>query len=91
MKKIWIGLTALVLTVGIGTVGAYAATADSDSNSGTGKHFFERMLPHAKQMHPELTDQQLQEMYQSCHNGNGNGAGRSMMNDSEWRGSMMNR
>jgi len=90
MKKRWIGLAALVLATGIGTAGAYAASADG--NTGAGKDFFERMLPFAKQMHPDLTDQQIERMYNSCRNGSGSSAGsRSMMNNAEWRGSMMNR
>ncbi|WP_410768889.1 FAD/FMN-containing dehydrogenase [Fontibacillus sp. BL9] len=88
MKKIWIGLTAAVLVMGIGTVGAYAATID---NNGTGKsenqNFFERMLPYAKQMHPDLSDEQIKEMYDNCHGGNGT---QGMMGTSPGRSGMMN-
>ncbi|WP_058301665.1 hypothetical protein [Gorillibacterium timonense] len=92
MKKRWITLGALVLATGIGTAGAYAASTDGNSSVDTGKDFFERMLPFAKQMHPGLTDQQIEGMYKSCRNSAGSGAGSSsMMSNSEWRGSMMNR
>lgn len=84
MKKFWIGLTAIVLVMGIGAAGAYAQTSDSNGVDS----FFEKMLPFAKQMHPDLTDQQIKEMYDSCHKGQGAG-GRGMMNSS-WRGGMMN-
>ncbi|RJG22451.1 FAD/FMN-containing dehydrogenase [Paenibacillus thiaminolyticus] len=86
MKKVWLGITTVVLVMGIGTAGVYAASADN--NTGDDRSFFEQMLPHAKQMHPELSDQQIEQMYNSCHNGNG--TGRGMMNNSQWRGSMMN-
>lgn len=86
MKKVWLGITTVVLVMGIGTAGAYAASADN--NTGGDRSFFEQMLPHAKQMHPELSDQQIEQMYNNCHNGNG--TGRGMMNNSQWRGSMMN-
>lgn len=88
MKKVWLGITTVVLVMGIGTAGAYAASADNNNNTGGDRSFFEQMLPHAKQMHPELSDQQIEQMYNSCHNGNGRGQG--MMNNAQWRGSMMN-
>ncbi|GAC43320.1 FAD/FMN-containing dehydrogenase [Paenibacillus popilliae ATCC 14706] len=86
MKKLWLGITALVLIMGIGAAGAYAASADNLSDGD--RSFFEQMLPFAKQMHPDLSDQQIEQMYNSCHNGNS--TGRGMMNNSQWRGSMMN-
>lgn len=88
MKKLWIGLTTLVLVMGIGAAGAYAATTETDSNTNNGKGSFEQMLPHAKQMHPDLTDQQIKDMYKSCHTNNGTGNKR-MMDNSQSRGSMM--
>lgn len=78
MKKLFIGLITLVLILGIGT-SVYAANTDN----GTG--FFEQMLPFAKQMHPDLTDQQIQNMYDACHK-----ARKQMMNNSEFRGNRMN-
>lgn len=74
MKKLFIGLMGLVLVLGIGS-GVYAATADNSTE------LFEQMLPFAKQMHPDISDQQIQDMYNSCHSNTGEGA-KQMMNNS---------
>ncbi|MBG9791964.1 FAD/FMN-containing dehydrogenase [Paenibacillus dendritiformis] len=86
MKRVWLGISALVLVMGMGAAGAYASSADN--NPGGNRSGFEQMLPFAKRMHPDLSDQQIEQMYNSCHNGNG--MGRGMMSNSQWRGSMMN-
>lgn len=70
MKKIWIGLAAAAMVLALGTA-VYAAT---DKDTG-----FKQMLPQMKQMHPDVSEQQLQEMYNNC-NSNGNGMS-GMMND----------
>ena len=82
MKKLIIGLMALMLVLGLGTA-VYAATS-SNSNHGT----FEQMLPTMKEMHPDLTDQQLQDMFNTCQAA-GTGM-QQMMNHSQHHGSMMN-
>ncbi|ULO08580.1 FAD/FMN-containing dehydrogenase [Paenibacillus sp. 19GGS1-52] len=82
MKKLGLAIIALVLVMGIGT-SVYAASTDK------GESFFERMLPIAKQMHPDLTDAQIKDMADNCQKNNGTGTG-SMMNNSSNRGSMMN-
>lgn len=61
-KKLWISLGAIVLTLGIGTA-VYAA----DTNSS-----FQQMLPFMKQMHPKLSDQQLEKMHNACQQQSGN-------------------
>ncbi|MNO30703.1 hypothetical protein D3C76_206480 [compost metagenome] len=61
-KKVLVGLGVVVLTLGIGTA-AFAAGDGPIQNWS-----FEDMLPHMKQVHPDFTDQQLKDMYQSCHN-----------------------
>lgn len=63
MRKIWIVLAAVALVLALGTA-VYAAT---DKDTG-----FKQMLPHMKQIHPDVSEQQLQEMYNNC-NSNGNG------------------
>lgn len=83
MKKLGLGIAALVLVMGIGTSVYAAAGADK------GESFFEQMLPFAKQMHPDLTDAQIKDMADNCQKNNGTGMG-SMMNNSSNRGSMMN-
>lgn len=86
MKKIGIGLSALVLVMGIGTAGAYAATANNkDSNTG----FFEKMRTFAKQMHPNLSDEQIKNMVDRCRDSNGNGKS-EMMQDPQLGKGMMN-
>lgn len=56
-KKIWLGLIALIMVLAIGT------TAFALENNGT----FEQMQPQMKQMHPDFSDEQIQDMYQNCH------------------------
>ncbi|BCG58821.1 hypothetical protein [Paenibacillus sp. URB8-2] len=56
-KKLWIGIGAIVLTLGIGTA-VYAAEG--------GDATFQQMLPFMKKMHPSLSDQQLNDMHKSC-------------------------
>ncbi|KGE18393.1 hypothetical protein [Paenibacillus wynnii] len=82
MKKLWLGIAALVLVMGIGT-SVYAAGADKDES------FFEKMLPFAKQMHPDLTDTQIKDMVNDCHSGKNKGMS-EMMNNSKNRSNMMN-
>ncbi|GAA0135187.1 hypothetical protein YSY43_20270 [Paenibacillus sp. YSY-4.3] len=60
---------AVVLTIGIGTA-AYAAEA--------GPSAFRDMLPFMKEMHPNLNDSQLEQMYNSCHQREGNAASQGM-------------
>ena len=83
MKKLFIGLLALILVLGIGTA-VYASTS-GNINNGT----FEQMLPTMKQMHPDLTDQQRQDMFITCQTNSGTGM-QQMMNHSQHHGSMMN-
>jgi hypothetical protein len=108
MKKIMTGLMAFILVMGIGAVGVYAAAPEKDDNTNStsngtnnGRGTFEEMLPYAKEMHPDLTEQEIKDMYNNCHanngrgnnngKGNANGMGnRSMMNNYESRESMMN-
>ncbi|WP_040948998.1 hypothetical protein [Gorillibacterium massiliense] len=79
-KKLWIGITALVLVMGIGTSAVFAAATDTDPNNAKG--FFEQMLPFARQMHPNLTDKQIQNMYNRCQGSKVAGV-RQMMNFSD--------
>ncbi|WMT39577.1 hypothetical protein RE628_19520 [Paenibacillus sp. D2_2] len=73
--KFVIGLGVVVLTLGIGTA-AYAA------GNGQGVwSSFQDMLPHMREVHPDLSDRQLEDMYQSCH-GNQGQDGQGMMRSS---------
>ncbi|CAH0117948.1 MULTISPECIES: FAD/FMN-containing dehydrogenase [unclassified Paenibacillus] len=85
MKKLGIGLGALLLVMGIGSVGAYAASINNGNNSG----FFENMLPFAKQIHPDLSNEQIEQMYNYCNNSNGAGMS-GIKRNSQFRAGMMN-
>lgn len=70
-KKLIIVITAMVLGLGIGTV----AMANSDSE--VFENFnFQDMLPFMQDMHPNFDEEQLEEMYESCHGENGISGGR---------------
>ncbi|MNJ49216.1 hypothetical protein D3C77_444350 [compost metagenome] len=84
MKKIWIGIATAAIVMGIRTA-AYAANTNNDADSRF--KFFEQMLPYARQMHPDFSDKQIEEMYNNCHGGNG--PQRMMNNNSHMRGGMM--
>lgn len=88
MKKIWMGVIAVVLVMGVGTA-AYAASAGNNNGKGSNPSFFERMLPVAKQMHPNLTDQQIKDMYNNCQSPEGAGM-KQMMSGTRANGGMMN-
>lgn len=91
MKRLWIGIATIAMVLGIGTAGAYTATADNgtdDNGKVNNESFFEQMLPRAKQMHPDLSEEQIQEMYNNCHGRGITGAG--MMNNTQWGNNMMN-
>ena len=79
MKSKVIAIVAVtVLTLGIGTA-AYAAEVGPSS--------FRDMLPFMKEMHPNLNDSQLEQMYNSCHQRQGNANTQGMMqNNSMMRG-----
>ncbi|MEK4328441.1 FAD/FMN-containing dehydrogenase [Paenibacillus sp. FSL R7-0312] len=85
MKKLWIGLSALVLVMGIGTAGAYAAANNDYNDSG----FFEKMLPFAKEMHPNLSEEQIKKMHENRSTSSGTGMS-GMMQNSQYSRGMMN-
>lgn len=62
MKKIIFGVLSAALILGAGTA---VLAAGSDSENGLVN--FESMLPFMKEMHPDLDNQELEEMYQACH------------------------
>ncbi|MCR8996317.1 hypothetical protein [Brevibacillus laterosporus] len=68
MKKIIFSLASLVVVLGIAT-GVYAGTSQVTPDQKQKE--FEQMRPLMKQMHPQLTDVQIQSMYESCHGPNG--------------------
>lgn len=84
MKKWAVGILSSALMLGAGTVVFAAGT----NNSGEGNSF-EKMLPFMQEMHPDSFKEDLQEMYNACHN-NGwmmDGANQKGMNSED----MMNR
>lgn len=78
MKKLAIGVLGAVLVLGLGTA-VFAA-----GNSGEEGFSFEQMLPFMQKMHPDASNEQLQEMYKACHSDGGMMQGTNRMN------SMMN-
>ncbi|PLR83650.1 hypothetical protein [Bacillus sp. V33-4] len=85
MKKLAIGILSAAFIFGAGTY-AFAQA----NNDGEGTINFGQMKPKMEEMHPDLSEKELKDMYDSCH-GNG-GTMReektdNMMNDNN---SMMN-
>lgn len=64
-RKLLLTVLTLVFILSIGTF-AYA--------QGEGNFNFGQMLPYMKQMHPDLSTDQLQDMYNACHGTSGSGA-----------------
>jgi hypothetical protein len=88
MKKKLIALvTTTALVLGIGT----AALANSDSDVFE-KFNFKEMLPFMQEMHPDLDEEQLEEMYERCHgeggmmNGRMGGMMQGMMKGNNFEG-----
>ncbi|MCR8644343.1 hypothetical protein NV379_16950 [Paenibacillus sp. N1-5-1-14] len=69
--KVFFVMCVAVLTLGIGTA-AYAIDAMP--------HSFKQMLPFMKEMHPEMNEAELEQMYNSCHDKQNNTKSR-MHND----------
>ncbi|SES06915.1 hypothetical protein [Salipaludibacillus aurantiacus] len=68
MKKGIIGLLSLGLVFAAGT--QVLATSDNGFSN------FHDMLPFMQEMHPEWSEEELEEMYNACHGENGSrGAG----------------
>jgi transcriptional antiterminator len=62
MKKIVLSVLGSVLIFGVGTV-VMAAGNDADKV----KESFEKMKPFMEEMHPDFSNEELKEMYDSCH------------------------
>jgi hypothetical protein len=78
MKKLVVGiLTGAVLLGGASFVGA--------ETNGNGFFNFEDMRPHIEQIHPNLSPEQHEEMFNNCHGENG-----IIKNNTEFRGMMNN-
>lgn len=70
MKKKLIGLLIVVLIIGAGTM-AFAQGNGEGEGEGAGLFNFGQMLPFMQQMHPNLSVEQLKEMFEACHGTNG--------------------
>jgi hypothetical protein len=66
MKKWAVGILSSALILGAGSVVFAAGT-----NSSGGENGFEKMLPFMQEMHPDSSREDLQEMYNACHNNGG--------------------
>jgi hypothetical protein len=65
MKKIVLSVLGSMLIFGIGTV-VMAGGNDTEKEKGT----FEKMKPFMEEMHPDFSNEELKEMYDSCHGDN---------------------
>jgi hypothetical protein len=65
LKKIMIGIMSIAFVLGAGTF----ALAQSDE-SGEAMVNFKEMLPFMKEMHPDFSEDELQQMYTACHGTN---------------------
>lgn len=67
MKKLTAGLLAAGLVLGAGTAVFAADNQGMVQGQGQGIVNFGQVLPYMKQVHPNLTEQQLQDLYNACH------------------------
>lgn len=78
MKKILLGIISTMFIMGAGTA-VFAANEGTEE----GIFNFEKMKPLMQEMHPDFSDQELEDMYNTCHGaggGQGAEAGQNMMN-----------
>ncbi|GGH21689.1 hypothetical protein [Paenibacillus segetis] len=61
-KKLIVSLSVIALTMSIGTAVIAAGNNEGNYNN------YEDMLPHMQQVHPDLNEKQLNDMYNNCHN-----------------------
>lgn len=67
-KKLAVGLlTGTILLGGAGTM----AFAQANDGNNIGILDFKQMKPYMEKMHPKLSDQELKQMYDSCHSNGG--------------------
>ncbi|MGM0901143.1 MAG: hypothetical protein ACQEXB_08575 [Bacillota bacterium] len=66
MKKLMIGIMSIAFVLGAGT---FALAKTDQSVEGTVN--FKEMLPFMKEMHPNFSDDELQQMYNACHGTDG--------------------
>ncbi|RYG73499.1 hypothetical protein EU245_06370 [Lentibacillus lipolyticus] len=71
-KKLLMIALAIFFVAGIGNV-VFAHGDARDFDPGNGGHngwSFEEMVPFMKDMHPDMSEAQMKEMYQDCHGTN---------------------
>lgn len=66
MKKIILTILSAAFVLGAGTA-VFAANEGTEE----GIFNFEKMKPQMQEMHPDFSDQQLDDMYNSCHGADG--------------------
>ncbi|RSK26529.1 hypothetical protein EJF36_06455 [Bacillus sp. HMF5848] len=89
MKK-KLAIITLATTIALGAVTTAVLAEESDEPWKFGPHMmdkfedfsFEDMLPFMKEMHPDFSEEELESMYQDCHNRGG--ANRSQMMSKYW-------
>jgi len=73
-KLLTIGLASF-LVLGMGNVVMAHSTPDNGGQTGLS---FEEMVPFMQNMHPNMNEQQMEQMYQNCHGSNDNRTAESM-------------
>lgn len=68
MKKIVISTLSTLFILGLGTA-VYAAGNNSEADKETMN--FEKMKPMMEEMHPDFSNEELKEMFDTCHGKNG--------------------
>ncbi|WP_394237554.1 hypothetical protein [Niallia oryzisoli] len=77
-------LTGAILLGGAGT---FAFAQVNEDTKGNEQLNFEQMKPHMEEVHPDLSTQELEQMYNSCHT---EGEGGMMDGDTKNTENMMN-
>lgn len=63
MKRVLLGTLCATFLLGAGTV-VFATTNTNEENKTLS---FEKMKPLMEEMHPDLSNDELEDMYQTCH------------------------
>lgn len=80
-KKVALGLLSVAFVLGAGTA-VYGATTDTEE----GLLGFKKMLPFMQEMHPDFSNKELEDMYNTCH-----GSDENKNTQTQQTSNMMNR
>ncbi|WP_316571596.1 hypothetical protein [Neobacillus sp. YIM B06451] len=83
MKKIAAAILGLGMLLGANAAGVFAEAPSFAKEILS----FGKMKPHMQQMHPDFSEKELKEMYESCHGNNG-GSGSNNPQETNSEGSV---